>query len=182
MARDRKEFKKQIHQVDADCEELIRKHLDKGVHPLTICGALITNVSELCKNGSLDKQEFMVMRTAHGIGDWGIISAMPRLLKLKYPDCKIYIPSQDMLKNMFGITHTNAYNIFHNNPYIDKFSISFDDQLVDFIKLAESGLTQETELLIGPETALTEGIWEGQDNTYENTYSCLLYTSPSPRD
>jgi hypothetical protein len=61
MARDRKEFKKQIHQVDADCEELIRKHLDKGVHPLTICGALITNVSELCKNGSLDKQEFMSM-------------------------------------------------------------------------------------------------------------------------
>ncbi|MBC8421992.1 MAG: hypothetical protein H8E03_01070, partial [Pelagibacteraceae bacterium] len=29
----------------------------------------------------LEKQEFMVMRTAHGIGDWGIISAMPRLLK-----------------------------------------------------------------------------------------------------
>ena len=39
----------------------------------------------------LDKQEFMIMRTAHGIGDWGIISAMPRLLKEKYPDCKVYL-------------------------------------------------------------------------------------------
>ena len=29
----------------------------------------------------LEKQEFVVMRTAHGIGDWGIMSAMPRLLK-----------------------------------------------------------------------------------------------------
>ena len=28
----------------------------------------------------LEKKEFMVMRTAHGIGDWGIISALPRLL------------------------------------------------------------------------------------------------------
>lgn len=61
MSKDRKEFKKQIYQVDADCEELIQKHLDKGVHPLTICGALITNVSELCKKGSLDKKEFMSM-------------------------------------------------------------------------------------------------------------------------
>ena len=26
------------------------------------------------------------MRTAHGIGDWGIISAMTRLLKEKYPN------------------------------------------------------------------------------------------------
>ncbi len=57
------------------------------------------------------------------------------------------------------------------DPYIDKFNISFDDQLADFITLAETGLTQETELLIGPETALTEGIWEDQDNKYANTYS-----------
>ena len=46
----------------------------------------------------LDRQEFMVMRTAHGIGDWGIISAMPRLLKEKYPNCKVYVPSTKMLE------------------------------------------------------------------------------------
>ena len=32
----------------------------------------------------LERQEFVVMRTCHGIGDWGIISAMPRLLKHRH--------------------------------------------------------------------------------------------------
>jgi hypothetical protein len=50
----------------------------------------------------LEQQEFVVMRTAHGIGDWGILSAMPRLLKLKYPDCKVYIPSEQLLAKLFG--------------------------------------------------------------------------------
>ena len=36
----------------------------------------------------LDNQEFLVMRTCHGLGDWVILSAMPRLLKEKYPDSK----------------------------------------------------------------------------------------------
>ena len=40
----------------------------------------------------LERQEFVIMRTCHGIGDWGILSSMPRLLKQKYPDCKV-IPS-----------------------------------------------------------------------------------------
>jgi len=31
----------------------------------------------------LDSKKFMVMRTAFGVGDWGIISSMPRLLKEK---------------------------------------------------------------------------------------------------
>ena len=41
----------------------------------------------------LEKQEFTILRTCFGIGDWGIITAMPRLLKQKYPKCKIYLPS-----------------------------------------------------------------------------------------
>ena len=45
----------------------------------------------------LDNQNFLVMRTCHGIGDWCIISSMPRLLKEKYPNCKVYIPSSTML-------------------------------------------------------------------------------------
>ena len=57
------------------------------------------------------------------------------------------------------------------DPYLDKFTVGYKQQLADFIKLAETGLTQETELLIGPETALTEEIWERQDNRYEKTYS-----------
>ena len=34
----------------------------------------------------LERQEFTILRAAWGIGDWGIISAMPRLLKQKYPN------------------------------------------------------------------------------------------------
>lgn len=69
----------------------------------------------------LEQQEFVIMRTAHGIGDWGILSAMPRLLKLKYPNCKVYIPSEYLLAKLFGNSHKNAYITFNNNPYIDGF-------------------------------------------------------------
>jgi hypothetical protein len=79
----------------------------------------------------LDRKEFMVMRTCHGLGDWGIISAMPRLLKEKYPDCKVYVPSIKLSENLFGknklgwLTWNNPYNninyIFKNNPYVDGF-------------------------------------------------------------
>ena len=31
----------------------------------------------------LEQKQFTVMRTCHGLGDWGIISAMPKLLKEK---------------------------------------------------------------------------------------------------
>jgi apolipoprotein N-acyltransferase len=44
--------------------------------------------------------------------------------------------------------------------------------LADFIALAKTELTQETELLIGPETALLEGIWE---NKIEATYSIRAF-------
>jgi len=69
----------------------------------------------------LEQQEFVVMRTAHGIGDWGILSAMPRLLKLKYPNSKVFIPSEELLAKLFGKSHKNAYITFNNNPYIDGF-------------------------------------------------------------
>ena len=79
----------------------------------------------------LQQQEFMVMRTAHGIGDWGIISAIPRLLKEKYSNCKVYVPSVDLLERLFGEqkqnwgTWDNPFNnvhyIFDNNPYVDGF-------------------------------------------------------------
>ena len=62
----------------------------------------------------LKQQEFVVMRTCHGIGDWCIMSAMPRLLKEKYPNCKVYVPSSTMLKNLFG-------NMLNNCTIITKF-------------------------------------------------------------
>jgi len=77
----------------------------------------------------LQNQEFVILRTAFGIGDQGIISAMPRLLKEKYPNCKVYIPSLKLLETLFGDIKQNwgswgnplenVQNIFDNNPYVD---------------------------------------------------------------
>ena len=69
----------------------------------------------------LENQKFTVMRTANGIGDWGIISAMPRLLKQKYPDCRVYVPSSKLIKKLFGVESNIAEIIFKHNPYVDKF-------------------------------------------------------------
>lgn len=69
----------------------------------------------------LENQKFTVMRTANGIGDWGIISAMPRLLKQKYPNCRVYVPSSKLIKKLFGVESNIAEIIFKHNPYVDKF-------------------------------------------------------------
>lgn len=88
----------------------------------------------------LEKKEFIVMRTCHGIGDWCLISGLPRLLKEKYPDCKVYIPSSTMLKNIYGSMLNNwgygtydcsqiTHDVFLNNPYVDSFIDSFEGEI-----------------------------------------------------
>jgi hypothetical protein len=71
----------------------------------------------------------MVMRTCHGIGDWGILSAMPRLLKEKYPDCRVYVPTKKLLRKLFGQDHNNVHVIFDNNPYVDEFVDEIDGEV-----------------------------------------------------
>ena len=97
--------------------------VDNQLHPVQETDNLGFEKSEGLRipDEYLDKQEFMIMRTAHGIGDWGIISAMPRLLKEKYPDCKVYVPTKKLLKKLFGQDHNNVHVIFDNNPYVDEF-------------------------------------------------------------
>ena len=87
----------------------------------------------------LEKQEFTIMRAAHGLGDWGIISAMPRLLKEKYPNCKVYLPSVKLLEKLFGNQKQNwgsfdnpflnVEYIFKNNPYVDGFKDYISDEI-----------------------------------------------------
>ena len=77
----------------------------------------------------LEKQEFMIFRTAWGIGDWGIISAMPRLLKQKYPDCKVYIPSSDFIKKLFDVDTSIVESVFKNNPYVDGFKDDINGEI-----------------------------------------------------
>ena len=83
----------------------------------------------------LESQNFIILRTCFGVGDWGIISAFPRKLKEKYPNCKVLIPSPKLLRNMFGGLEQNwsswhdpfqvVHTIFDNNPYIDGYTDSF---------------------------------------------------------
>ena len=54
------------------------------------------------------------------------------------------------------------------DPYNEKFRVNFEDQLDQFISLAKNNLNESTQLLLGPETALLENIWEGKIN---NSYS-----------
>ena len=62
--------------------------LNNNLHPIQEVNRLGFEESEGLRipDEYLESKEFMVMRTCFGLGDWGIISAMPRLLKEKYPN------------------------------------------------------------------------------------------------
>ena len=106
--------------------------LNNQIHPVYETDKLgfPSDDSSYISDEYLENREFVVMRTCHGVGDWGILSAMPRLLKEKYPDCKVYVPSHRLLKEMFGEPtswkwwdnpYKNVNAIFDNNPYVDGF-------------------------------------------------------------
>jgi hypothetical protein len=76
----------------------------------------------------LRNKQFLIFRTCHSYGDWVILSAMPRLLKQKYPDCTVIIPSPECIAKFFNPIqwmnkHESPFNnvleIFANNPYVD---------------------------------------------------------------
>ena len=88
----------------------------------------------------LEKQIFTIFRTCLGIGDWGVISAMPRLLKEKYPNCVVQIPSETLIKSLLEPyasewlkSWENPYKtmeyIFRNNPYVDAFVDTVMDEV-----------------------------------------------------
>ena len=98
----------------------------------------------------LEAREFIILRTCFGVGDWGIISAFPRKLKEKYPDCSVLIPSPKLLREMFGQLEQNwsswddpfqvVHTIFDNNPYVDAFVDSFDGEVFnDHYRITDGG-------------------------------------------
>ena len=91
--------------------------LDNNLYPIKEIDKLGFEESEGLRipDEYLNNQKFLILRTAHGIGDWGIISAMPRLLKQKYPNCKVYIPSKKLIKSLFNADTDVMYTIFKNN-------------------------------------------------------------------
>ncbi len=101
----------------------------------------------------LKQENFVILRTCHGLGDWGIIAAFPRKLKEKYPNCKVWIPSPKLLKEMFGELEQNwsswsdpfqvVYTIFNNNPYVDGFIDSFEEDVFnDHYRIYDDEKTQ----------------------------------------
>lgn len=88
----------------------------------------------------IKKGNFIINRMCTGLGDWGIISAMPRKLKEKY-NCDVYLPSPDLLQkifpNKFINTFKNNWNkplknaeiIFKNNPYVDGYVDSYNGEI-----------------------------------------------------
>ncbi len=104
----------------------------------------------------LKNQSFVILRTCLGLGDWGIVSAMPRKLKEKYPHCKVYLPSNKLLDSIFGETfkdqwgswsdpYKNRDYVFDNNPYVDGFVDSVEGDIFhDHFRLAA---TEEEPLL-----------------------------------
>jgi len=87
----------------------------------------------------LEAKEFVILRTCFGVGDWGIISAFPRKLKERFNDCRVLIPSPELLESMFGTLKNNwsswdtpfnvVHSIFDNNPYVDGFIDTFDNDV-----------------------------------------------------
>lgn len=87
----------------------------------------------------LEAGKFVILRLCHGFGDWSIISAMPRLLKKKYPNSKIYIPSEKLISETWGDDiegwkhwpepAKSAELVFANNPYVDGTIDSFDGEI-----------------------------------------------------
>lgn len=74
------------------------------------------------------ENEFPFTRCCFSMGDWGIISSLPKLLKHKYPDIQISFPSKKWLNERVGQGTWSYENsevsnnfdlIFSNNPYID---------------------------------------------------------------
>ena len=87
----------------------------------------------------LKNENFLLFRTCHGFGDWSIISAMPRILKKKYPNCKIYLPSPKLIKELYSdrlnqwsswkTPEWNVRYVFDNNPYIDGYVDNIDGEV-----------------------------------------------------
>ena len=129
----------------------------------------------------LERQEFTIMRTCYGIGDWGIISAMPRLLKQKYPNCKVYLPSTKLMEKLFNgiITEKSTWNnpfknanyIFENNPYVEGFKdYIFDEVFHDHYRVYDK---DKKDI---PLIKQMLKFWQFKENEYEDYYPDLYFS------
>lgn len=130
----------------------------------------------------LEKQIFTVCRSCLGIGDWGVISAMPRLLKEKYPNCTVQIPSEKLLKSLFEPyasewvkSWKNPYQtmeyVFRNNPYVDAFvDTAVDEIFHDHYRIYDP---EQSEI---PLVEQMLDFWQFTPEEYEDSSPELYFT------
>lgn len=86
-------------------------------------------------------------RYCTSIGDWGIVSALPRLLSDKYPGIKFLLPTPNYIRHLLGSSisayqtkgvtpENNVDLIFANNPYVEgRFDVGdFDSVMGDHFR------------------------------------------------
>ena len=130
----------------------------------------------------LENEIFTIFRTCLGIGDWGIISAMPRLLKKKYPNCVVQIPSESLIKSLLEPyasewlkSWSNPYKtmeyIFRNNPYVDSFVDTIMSEVFhDHYRIYDNNNSEEPLL----EQMLK--FWQFKPEEYEDSSPELYFT------
>ena len=121
------------------------------------------------------------MRTAHGVGDWGIISAMPRLIKEKFPNSKVYVPSVKLLEKLFGQIKDNwgtwdnpfknVHYIFDNNPYVD----GYKDYIIGEIFHDHYRIYDKDNKAI-PLTKQMLKFWQFKESEYGDYYPDLYFS------
>jgi len=129
----------------------------------------------------LASRKFILMRTCHSVGDWGILSAFPRLLKEKYPDCKVYLPSANLLTYMFrgfgnwdhwSNPFKNVEVVFDNNPYVDGYLDNIEEEVFhDHYRIFDTS---------NPEVPLIQQMlefWQFTEDEMQNYYP-EVYFSP----
>lgn len=67
------------------------------------------------------------------------------------------------------------------DPYNEKFSGPASDQLAKLLRLSSTLIDSNTQLLIGPETALAEGIWEEEIFIDKNIRTLRHFNAAFPR-
>jgi hypothetical protein len=118
------------------------KFINNQIHPIyeTDLLGFPINTEVLSKEYIENINEIPLYRSCHAFGDWAMVSAFPRLIKIKYPNKKVLIPSQILIEKMFGSMKNNwnqwidpfknAQLVFKNNPYVDGEFDSFEGEVL----------------------------------------------------
>jgi hypothetical protein len=143
-----------------------------GADPVNTLGWNINEEHFTAPEEYIQNGQFIIYRTVFGVGDWGIILSMPRLLKETYPHCKVYIPSRKLLESTWGYSnrHNNWLNpydipteLFKNNPYVDGVTDQWDTEIYhDHFRLTD-GSTNDSLVL---QMLRFHGVDVNQDTDY----------------